>query len=631
MPIPLCGLPLIQTPVMKQFASLIVSIALYGYSIAQTPDSNQFVIAKTSLTELIDGRLFVEVHPPEHQQETLIYVMPKIIPGTYSISDFGLLLNDFKALDTEGHELPVSRLDDNRWSISNAGELSHVEYTVGATFTDPAGKHIFEPAGTRFEEDHTFLLNSFGIVGFFEGMGDAAYQFEIIRPRDFYGASALPQHQANDSTDVFSAANYFDFHDSPIMYSEPDTSSFMVGDSEIEIAVYSPGGSLDARFVRKTLEEIMFGAEAYLGGELPVEKYVVLINLMQGIGNSGGFGALEHSYSTVVVMPEMGKKFLSQNIRDIVAHEFFHIVTPLNIHSEHIHDYDFMNPKMSRHLWLYEGVTEYAAHHMQVRQEIISPDDFLSIVRQKISQSAAYNDTLPFTELSIKSLDEHQDQYMNVYTKGALIGMCLDLLLCDLSNGEKDLRALINDLSQKFGPDQPFQDDALFDEITAMTYPEVREFFRKYVEGPEPLPLEEYLAKAGVDLQRNTTISELTFGGFLPGHNKERDLMEVVTTIGMNSFGRDLGIEKGDLLVSVNDIDLKPEVFSEGINTFKANYSEGDKVTLVVERKTGEDEWKRISLKGRAQKVTRSVTLRLSYDPNPTEKQAVVRKAWINY
>lgn len=615
---------------MKNLALLLICLTLNGLVIGQSSNGGEEVVAKTSLTGLKKGRLSVLVFPPENQMDTLVYAMPKIIPGTYSISDFGLLIKNFKALDSEGKELPVQRLDDNRWSISSAGSLDHLEYQVGATFTDPAGKHIFEPAGTRFEEDRTFLLNSYGIVGFFENMEDAGYQFEITRPLNFYGASALPQQRRNDSTDVFTASGYFDFHDSPIMYAVPDTASFMVGNSEIEIAVYSPGGSLNATFVKETLQEIMFGAEAYLGGELPVKKYVVLINLMQGVGNSGGFGALEHSYSTVVVMPEMGKDFLVQNIRDIVAHEFFHIVTPLNIHSEHIHNYDFINPKMSQHLWLYEGATEYAAHHMQVRQGIISPNDFMSIIRQKIAQSAAYNDSLPFTELSKGALDEHADQYMNVYTKGALIGMSLDLLLCDLSDGTKDLRSLITDLSEKYGPEKPFVDDELFDEITAMTYPEMREFFSRYVEGSEPLPLEEYLAKAGVTLQRNTTITELTFGGFLPGHNKERNRMEVITTIGMNSFGRELGIQQGDLLVSVNDIDLRPEVFSEGINTFKERFSAGDKVTLVVERKDG-DEWKEVKLKGRAEEVSRSITLRLSFDPEPTEKQQRVRRAWINY
>lgn len=615
---------------MKHLLALSLFIACSATLVFGQSKELTAVKARTSLTGLVDGNLALIVWPPDHAQDTLIYVMPRIVPGTYSISNFGNMLSDVKAYTIAGDTLPIEQMDENRWAIANARNLNRLEYLVAPTFTDPRGKHIFEPAGTRFEKDRTFILNSFGIVGFFEGWGDAGYTFEVRRPADFYGATALQQFQLNDTTDIFSASDYFSFHDSPIMYARPDTSSFYVGNTEIQIALYSPAGSLSAQFVQEQLEDIMRGAQSYLGDTLPVSKYVVLISLMQGMGNSGGYGALEHFYSTVFVMPEMGADFLARNIRDVVAHEFFHIVTPLNIHSEHIHDYDFIDPGMSKHLWLYEGVTEYSAHHMQVREGLIDKDEFLSIVRQKIVQSGAFKDTLPFTELSYGALDEQKGQYMNVYMKGALIGMCLDLLLCDLSGGTYNLPMLMADLSDRFGAERHFKDDELFDLITSMTYPQVRTFFARYVEGTETLPMEEYLSKAGVFLQRNATITELTFGGFLPGHNKEKDRMEVITTIGMNSFGRELGLEKGDLLINVNGIELKPETFSENINSFKNNYTDGDKVTLVVERQNEKGQWNTVKLKARAKAVEREVKLRMSYQTDLTEEQSRVRKAWIN-
>lgn len=615
---------------MQSLISLLCLSFLTLVASGQNDPKIDTIVARTDLATATGDRLEVRLIPPKLDADTLVFVMPKIIPGTYSISDFGKLVYNLAAIAEGGDTIAVQRIDENRWKIPRGAELDHVYYQAGATFSDPAGKHIFEPSGTRFEPGRNFLLNNYGVVGFFEGHEDLNYAFEVIRPAEFYGASALVQEALNDSTDVFYADNYFDLHDSPIMYAEPDTSSFMIGESEVQIAVYSPGGTLDAAKVKENLTDIMRGAGDYLGGELPVNKYVVLVNLLQGMGNSGGFGALEHNYSTVVVMPEMGEKFLTQQIRDIVAHEFFHIVTPLNIHSEHIHDYDFINPKMSKHLWLYEGTTEYSAHHMQVRQGITSPDDFMSLIRQKIVQSGSFNDTLPFTVLSKGALDETKAQYMNVYMKGTLISMCLDLLLCDLSKGEYNLPMLMEDLSEKYGPEQPFDDDQLFDVIAEMTYPEVRTFFARYVEGEEPLPLEEYLLKAGVLLQRDVTLSELTFGGYLPGENKERDRMEVITTLGMNSFGKSLGIEKGDLLVSINGIDLRPEVFAAGVQAYKDQYEDGDKVTLIVERKSDKGDWKEVKLKGRAKAVQRNISLRISFLSDPSPQQQIVRKAWIN-
>jgi predicted metalloprotease with PDZ domain len=67
--------------------------------------------------------------------------------------------------------------------------------------------------------------------------------------------------------------------------------------------------------------------------------------------------------ATTVVLPElMPKEELVKSMMDVVSHEFFHIVTPLSIHSKEIQDFDYNDPKMSEHLWMYEGVTEYFAN-----------------------------------------------------------------------------------------------------------------------------------------------------------------------------------------------------------------------------------------------------------------------------
>jgi predicted metalloprotease with PDZ domain len=105
-------------------------------------------------------------------------------------------------------------------------------------------------------------------------------------------------------------------------------------------------------------------------------------------------------------MPEMPDNILIPQLREIAAHEFFHIITPLNIHSEEIQYFDYDNPKMSDHLWLYEGTTEYHAHAMQVKYGFYSADAFLQTLKEKMTGAQfAFNDTLPFTEMSKGCLD----------------------------------------------------------------------------------------------------------------------------------------------------------------------------------------------------------------------------------
>ena len=72
--------------------------------------------------------------------------------------------------------------------------------------------------------------------------------------------------------------------------------------------------------------------------------------------------------SSMYYTPEMDTASLKTTMDNFTTHEFFHVITPLSIHSEEIGNFDFNNPKMSEHLWLYEGVTEYSAGIMQVKE-----------------------------------------------------------------------------------------------------------------------------------------------------------------------------------------------------------------------------------------------------------------------
>ncbi|NDC83463.1 hypothetical protein EB093_07390, partial [bacterium] len=108
------------------------------------------------------------------------------------------------------------------------------------------------------------------------------------------------------------------------------------------------------------------------------------IKLVASIAGKG-FGALEHGNSSVYFLPDLGEEMLVESVKDVAIHEFMHIITPLNLHSECIGNFNYENPKMSRHLWLYEGVTEYFAGLIQVRSGIISRSNYVnSLLRQKM-------------------------------------------------------------------------------------------------------------------------------------------------------------------------------------------------------------------------------------------------------
>src|SRR5688500_17858326 len=90
--------------------------------------------------------------------------------------------------------------------------------------------------------------------------------------------------------------------------------------------------------------------------------------------------------------------------------------------------------------------------------------------------------------------------------------MCLDIELRRLSQGKYGLQNLIADLSKKYGKTKAFEDDKLFDEITALTYPEIGEFLKRYVGGAEKLPLKEIFNSVGLSYTEKFLVPELSLG-----------------------------------------------------------------------------------------------------------------------
>jgi predicted metalloprotease with PDZ domain len=193
---------------------------------------------------------------------------------------------------------------------------------------------------------------------------------------------------------------------------------------------------------------------------------------------------------------------VGRQVTDIAAHEFFHIVTPLNIHSEIIEHFNFVTPVPSQHLWLYEGTTEWAAHALQLRGGLKTPEAYLATqIRKMRIDRQAFDSTYSLRQLALTSYtDSGQTQYGNIYMRGALTAGLLDIRLLELSHGERGLQELVRALTLRYGKRRAFPDSTFVDTLVAMTYPEIRDFFDRYVWEAQHLPIKEYYAKLGITL-----------------------------------------------------------------------------------------------------------------------------------
>ena len=490
---------------------LILSLAFVGFlwscSPTQSTAKQNDVAVTIDLINVKDDKVMVTVTPPTFTSETATFHFPKTVPGTYSEDDYGRFIEGVKAFDAKGNALKVAKIDENSYTISDAKKLSKITYLVNDSFDTEGGagfgesEDVFSPAGTNINAGTNFMLNTHGFIGYFKGKEETPYKLTVTHPESLLGVSAMIDTDASATSDVFLMSKYASLVEMPIMYSKPDFTSFMVDGMEIIISVYSPTGKYTAKQITPHMENMMKAQKRFLGPIDATKKYAILLYLSDmAAKDAKGFGALEHPTSTVVVMPEMmGLEMLQEQLKDVVSHEFFHIVTPLTIHSNEIQYFDFNNPQMSEHLWMYEGVTEYFANLFQVNQGLIDEKEFFERMAGKIAQSRQMNDNMSFTKMSKNVLNPpYKEQYLNVYQKGALIAMCMDILIRENSNGQKGILSLMQELSKEYGTTKAFKDEELFDKITALTYPAVGEFLKNHVAGETPIPYEQYFAKMGV-------------------------------------------------------------------------------------------------------------------------------------
>jgi len=519
-----------------------------------------------NLLKITDDKAPVTINPGRFTVETVTYRFPRVVQGTYSVSDFGKYIDNFKAFDYNGNEMAVTNLDTNTWTITNAKQLDKITYLVNDTYdieqVGGIGKDTpFSPSGTNLEEEN-FVLNLHGFIGYFDSLKNNQYKLDVISSSDFVRTSALQNISSKTSDDgkttitSYFAPRYFDITDNPMMYGKLDVEEFQVGDIKIVLSVYSPNKVHSAESLKDVIFKMMKAQKAYLGNINTTPRYDIYLYLSEGKDDSPkGFGALEHHTSTVVVLPEsMDEAAIASSMTDVVSHEFFHIVTPLSVHSEDIHYFDYNTPTFSKHLWMYEGVTEYFANLFQVNQGLIEDADFYAKIMSKIERSKTLNDAMSFTIMSENILKApYKDQYLNVYQKGTLIGMCIDILMREESNGNRGILSLMKELSSKYGKNKPFEDDKLIAEIIEMTYPSISEFLNTHVVGDIPIDYNTFFDKVGLEIADGQVKANyiLLNGKPIVSGAPDKGIFFIDTVL-ENSFWKAQGAQPFDIIKAVN-------------------------------------------------------------------------------
>ena len=570
------------------------------------------------LNNIGDDMVAVKVYPPA-EKSSWEYVIPEIIPGTYMRVNYYKFYKKIQAFDQDGNKAKVKN-SRNVFRIKGKKAISHLTYTVESTLWNRrVWDNILTCGGSAYNKESA-LINFQVVNGYFEGFEEQPFRVEVKKPKEFYGASSIEKRSLDEETDILFTDNYFGLIDQPILYAKPDTSSFKIGDHDFMVAVYAGTGKITSEMLKPRFQTIMQEINAFSG--LTTEgNYCFLMYFVDPEGGKGllqNFGkgsALEHMNSSVYYDDDVIYDSTFSIYNWIGAHEYFHTITPLSLHSEKIHNFNFRDTDMSRHVWLYEGATDYLAMLLALQSDSIrssASSDManatqFSLDRKKQSMTESGRDII--SKRNVISFIRKAYDIGNYYEKGKLIAFAIDLELMERTNGERRLLDVMLEMNKDF-QESHFKDTELFPILEKYTYPGFAEQFKPFIEGTELPPYETYFSKLGWTFYPEKS-KVASYGSIVLGRDPKNQKLYV-------GYDRknELGLELGDTLVALNGMTVEEALATKGVFSKAFFYPEmGDRLKVQVKR-----DGKLVDLEGEP-KMTKLKHPRMRVNPNRTEAQ----------
>ncbi len=491
--------------------------------------------------------------------------LPAWRPGRYLIQNYAAQVRDWTA--SAGGELrDIRKESKSDWRVNvKAGEEVTVRYRFYAGVLD---------AGSSFLDFNEAYFNGSNLFMMVDGLRGREATLAIGAPASWGIETQLERDDGN----TFKARDYDHLIDSPAIAAEELTRySFQESGATIHL-VFAGDEGVDTEQYVDPLRVIVKSQAAMFGG-LPLTDYRFLIHV------SDKWHGVEHEASCSIIARRdalLGAKpgddshdrFLS-----ICSHEFFHVWNVKRIVPKVFVPYDYSRETPTRLLWVMEGVTSYYGEQTLVRGGVWDTTRYLRHLAgeiEKLEASAAHR-SISLSQASFdawlqRDVHDRGNAIVDFYNTGEVVAALLDLTILRNTNGAKSLDDVMRILWQW----RVLDEDAMERAVSEVT--DVGEFFRRYVDGTDPLPYTELFASAGIRYDSRPRGETAVGMGATFGVDNGR---LIVSTVIRGGSAMDAGLLPGDELIGMGGT----RTSTEGeINAVLRGLRDGDGVGLTVNR-----------------------------------------------
>ncbi len=383
-------------------------------------------------------------------------------------------VKNLKITTPKGKAVSFEYISKSKWLIEgNNSKLLFLNYDIDLSFTKIKWDVGNEQAG--YADGASVYLVSKALFIFSKKEAASKIDFDI--PMDWNLATPWAQN----STYTYSANNNESLVENSIVYGDFYLSKYKEGVFQYTIALLGPAKK-DSTLFSSTLKKI---TRAYVDifPQTPPTSYLVTM-FYDDMDDGESFF---QSFAFTLKRPiDSTNKIIWANQ---MAHELFHYWNSDLIRAN----------SYSERQWFSEGTAEYYANMTLVRQGIIPESVFLNKAEKILGLYQNYRGWRE-TETSLLEAGKRKGLHrFLVYNGGWAVAMALDVEIMENTDGQKNLDDFMTLMFERYTTKSYTYHD-LIRTVSEVCGIDLAPFFKKYVEGTELLPLNDYMNRLGYQM-----------------------------------------------------------------------------------------------------------------------------------
>ncbi len=467
----------------------------------QTAAVSYVVSARDVHAHLYDVEMTIAQHQPEQ-----VVSLPVWIPGSYLVREFSRHLQELSAHQGRS-TCALTQVNKNTWTIRCRPDRPlTLKYRVYAF--DPSVRTAWLDTRRGFFNGTSLCLSA-------QGQTDAPHHISVVPPRGTRGwrvatgLSALRVDARGWGT--YGAQDYDELIDAPFELGDFWSGEFVACGVRHRFVVAGAPASFDGQRLLADTQRICKAAiQMWHGprGRAPHRDYVFMLHAVDD-----GYGGLEHRNSTALIanrrdLPRLGEPSASDGyvtLLGLISHEYFHTWNVKRLRPHEFARCDLQQENYTELLWFFEGFTSYFDDLLLVRAGLIDAARYLKLLGKTIVQvdQTPGRKVQSVAQASFDAWVKYYRQDENTlnatvsyYTKGALVGLCLDLSLRQAGSSLEDvMRGLWKRCAAG-----PMSEADLLQELEACTGRDWSASIQRWVHSTGDLPLAPLLRAHGVKI-----------------------------------------------------------------------------------------------------------------------------------